>query len=103
MEKLGASISRLIDELLRIRQNPMAGTGSSSIGDIKLNPDRLKTLKNSLRQNEELLEPFFEYVVAYYLRKDNVITRIYSVLLIDEIFRRSHRFRECVIENFQVS
>ena len=65
--------------------------------------DTLKPLKNALRQNEQFLQSFFEYLLDNYLPKDNVIVRLYTVLLIDEIFRRSHRFRECVVDNFEVS
>lgn len=98
MEKSNSEYCQLVDQLLRARNVKSIGP----ITEIKLTPEPLKSLKIILRQNEEFLEPFFEYLLDY-LSKDNVITRLYAVLLVDDIFRRSHRFRECVIENFQVS
>ncbi|XP_067948434.1 UV-stimulated scaffold protein A-like [Watersipora subatra] len=69
-------------------------------GESKLDERKLKELKKICRLSEEYVVQCFELLWSQ-LRRNHAEIRLSTFQIIDELFRRSHRFRELLLENFQ--
>ncbi len=70
------------------------------VGKKELDPFRLKTLKGLLKSDQCFVEPLIVEIFKA-LHRQNSETRLGAVLLVNEIFLRSSRFRELLIDDFQ--
>ena len=68
----------------------------------ELIPAPLKHIKFLVRTDEALISPFVDELFQL-LRRENSDVRVAILLLCNHFFQRSHRFRQEIVENLQVS
>nr|XP_015816336.2 UV-stimulated scaffold protein A isoform X3 [Nothobranchius furzeri] len=70
-------------------------------GQMQLNQDKMKKLKNICRVSNECIDHVYHSAMSQ-LNQDHAEIRLSAFQVISELFSRSHHFRTLLVENFQV-
>lgn len=87
MEKQREETSKIVDLL-------------TSSGKHALDPEGLKKLKKLCRTSDDLLK-YCHYLLVLRLQQDDANVRYSALVVVDELFRRSHLFRTLVLDDLQ--
>lgn len=72
----------------------------STSGSVELDPEKIKKVKNVCRISDEYVKQAY-HLTMHHMEQEHAEIRLCALFIVDELFRRSHAFREMVLDDFQ--